>query len=501
MKEKQGFTLIELLAVIVILAIIALISTPIVLNIINTSRKGASITSARGYIRAVNNEILANEMDQVNMFQNGTYNIDELLVEVSGNLPEKGTVTIDNDKVSKAELCFNGYLIKYDGTTYEINGECKKISTVTLNINESKENKKTENLSVEFNIENYKNGTTNISCNNGVTLSIDGNILKVDNVFADTECNISSSLNDTITELYDTKNYILMINDIEVADTILVEANKDVILDLNGKNITTLSSCRNTLQNNGKLTINDSIGTGTMKTAMWLLKNVSELTINGGNFIKEIADGIGGVISNGGLVTINDGYFYAEKAYVFYNYVNNSVYNPIFNVNGGIIKSPNSSEFVNMHSKGTFNIKNVNLSDLGEQIVFNNYAGGVFNISDVLIDSGGLQTIYNAKQGIINIKNSTIINPNGSITDNLDNGIINVDNCKFNAKSNGIGNSGLGTVNICGGTINGITNDVFNKGNGYVYYNDSNIFKNNSLNDTVNNPSHIILNPDLSCEQ
>ncbi len=40
MKNK-GFTLIELLAVIVILAIIALIATPIILNIINDSRIGA----------------------------------------------------------------------------------------------------------------------------------------------------------------------------------------------------------------------------------------------------------------------------------------------------------------------------------------------------------------------------------------------------------------------------------------------------------------------------
>ena len=52
MKEKQGFTLIELLAVIVILAIIALISTPIVLNIINVARKGAFVRSAEGVLKA-----------------------------------------------------------------------------------------------------------------------------------------------------------------------------------------------------------------------------------------------------------------------------------------------------------------------------------------------------------------------------------------------------------------------------------------------------------------
>ena len=41
---KKGFTLIELLAVIIILAIIALIATPIVLNVINDARKSAGLS-------------------------------------------------------------------------------------------------------------------------------------------------------------------------------------------------------------------------------------------------------------------------------------------------------------------------------------------------------------------------------------------------------------------------------------------------------------------------
>ena len=39
---KKGFTLIELLAVIVILAIIALIATPLILNVIDDSKKERS---------------------------------------------------------------------------------------------------------------------------------------------------------------------------------------------------------------------------------------------------------------------------------------------------------------------------------------------------------------------------------------------------------------------------------------------------------------------------
>ena len=42
MKNKRGFTLIELLAVIIILAIVALIATPMILDVINDSRKSAA---------------------------------------------------------------------------------------------------------------------------------------------------------------------------------------------------------------------------------------------------------------------------------------------------------------------------------------------------------------------------------------------------------------------------------------------------------------------------
>ena len=43
---KKGFTLIELLAVIIILAIIALIATPIILNVIEDARKSAGKSEA-----------------------------------------------------------------------------------------------------------------------------------------------------------------------------------------------------------------------------------------------------------------------------------------------------------------------------------------------------------------------------------------------------------------------------------------------------------------------
>ena len=52
-SKKEGFTLIELLAVIVILAIIALIATPIILNIIGDAREQSEMRSAELYLNGV----------------------------------------------------------------------------------------------------------------------------------------------------------------------------------------------------------------------------------------------------------------------------------------------------------------------------------------------------------------------------------------------------------------------------------------------------------------
>ena len=50
--NKKGFTLIELLAVIIILAVIALIATPIVLNVVESAKQKALVNSAYGLVDA-----------------------------------------------------------------------------------------------------------------------------------------------------------------------------------------------------------------------------------------------------------------------------------------------------------------------------------------------------------------------------------------------------------------------------------------------------------------
>lgn len=69
---KKGFTLIELLAVIVILAIVALIATPIILNIIKDAKEEANKRSIENYAKAVENAITKYQLSGKEIFE-GNY--------------------------------------------------------------------------------------------------------------------------------------------------------------------------------------------------------------------------------------------------------------------------------------------------------------------------------------------------------------------------------------------------------------------------------------------
>ncbi len=120
MKQNQkGFTLIELLAVIVILAIIALIATPMVLNAVEDARQKAAEASAYGVVEAVKRAFSQAQLDTnaptsvtVDFADNKTLTIGETnkKVAINGNKPESGTVSIDeNGKVKVEKLKFGKY--------------------------------------------------------------------------------------------------------------------------------------------------------------------------------------------------------------------------------------------------------------------------------------------------------------------------------------------------------------------------------------------------------
>lgn len=103
MRGSKGFTLVELLAVLVILAIIALITTPIILGVINDSRESAAVDKTWAYIDAIEN---AFALDQTS--------------NNPAELPFTGTITNGSGKVGSEDIRVSGAKAEGNGGSFRI---------------------------------------------------------------------------------------------------------------------------------------------------------------------------------------------------------------------------------------------------------------------------------------------------------------------------------------------------------------------------------------------
>ena len=154
---KKGFTLIELLAVIIILAVIALIATPVVLNVVEEAKVKADRNSVYGLIDAAKLYYIESMLDTSKQSDtNGTTNVLDKLV-ISGEGPESGKIFInDNGETALAvvygKVCFTKNFtdndltesddiencdIGVEETTPEVSYKC--IRATTLHTEECKE--------------------------------------------------------------------------------------------------------------------------------------------------------------------------------------------------------------------------------------------------------------------------------------------------------------------------------------------------------------------------
>ena len=128
--KKKGFTLIELLAVIIILAIIALIANPIILNMIDDARKSAGLSESEMIMRGINNYCATSAMKaQLDGSTDICTDDDGVTIDDVSKMVNLGNakvkkVTYSNGKVTELviESNNNKYELQPDGS-FSVNGE------------------------------------------------------------------------------------------------------------------------------------------------------------------------------------------------------------------------------------------------------------------------------------------------------------------------------------------------------------------------------------------
>ena len=113
---KKGFTLIELLAVIVILAIIALIATPIILGIINDARKESNERSVELYASAVRNAIASYQLTN----PNAPTKFSDLTIQYDGEVECAREELYADGSFYIAECTVNGDVVDYTYGTKQV---------------------------------------------------------------------------------------------------------------------------------------------------------------------------------------------------------------------------------------------------------------------------------------------------------------------------------------------------------------------------------------------
>ena len=560
---RKGFTLVELLAVIVILAVLALITTPILLNVIESSRKSTALNSAEGYVRAVSNYLIMNEVSD------GLYSVldNNIKAEYTGTGPSNGSIIIKKGDIESANLCINKYSIDYiDGvSSISENDYCKDTNNKTLIIKKNNEQVKKVYIGASTSTSIEKEEGTNVVCNNGVTIKEEDGKIKLENILGNSECNFSNNLKDTINNIDNTKNNILLLNDINLENTLTIPEGKDVVLDLNGRKIS-INITKTLIYNKSNLSLkNTSTNDSYLESSTVVFNNEENATSDLENvkLVSSNTDTASTIHNRGNLKVTNcyiEGPFgigVNDKPTTEINVYNSEIVGTLntaiqFNAgssgSGNIYSSTvkgkkyaisfNSTGALNIYSgtfigettdaisnfsSGTINIKQTNepiyITSLATtwNPAINNESTGIINISGskanactsksndttsgicIYTESTTNGGIRN-QSGTINIDGATIYGGNQGVNNNWT-GIINILNSKISSSKYAILNNAEGTINVCSADVSSTDESLHNTSTGYIYYtNNVNLSSGKIYDVNTNDPTHVVLKNDITCK-
>lgn len=320
--KKRGFTLMELLAVIVILAIIALIAVPIILNVIDETKKKAIKESANGYLDAVEKSIVLENLKEKN-FNDGTYYIkngdlysDDTLetkvldVKVKGDIPNGSDLNIEKGRITSCYLTISNYPVTCDANNISV-GKKGEILARSIQISEPPKTKisKEETLQLQAIIlpEAANNKITWKSSKVDVaTVSETGLVTGVGNgtttITATTENNKTATIDITVEKAY------------EPGDTVKVDAIYNLFEENYKRNGVYTAELANgetidfemyNVSENKIYTETPTLCNSTADSVMCIYKYNGDLTINSGVEIKPQVRKKGFVIYVEGTLTNN----------------------------------------------------------------------------------------------------------------------------------------------------------------------------------------------------
>ncbi|MDD3186880.1 MAG: leucine-rich repeat protein [Bacilli bacterium] len=243
---KKGFTLIELLAVIVILAVISIITAPIILDVIGKSHTGAYKATTYGLIDGANYYNINHEIDNDGKtfeIENGSFVGDALPVD--GKLPDSASVALNDEGQVEVFAIYDNKCVYKEYDQVEVTLVDNALTCTAMSLLSGATNYITTNSLTEAEFVITDNSFVGDSYNAVGDLP-DNAVIMIDNqnvsewIIDDNEYFYQTFANDTLTEtedatefvtyeLIDGASYYVISNDLEGTETSFTITNSSFV--------------------------------------------------------------------------------------------------------------------------------------------------------------------------------------------------------------------------------------------------------------------------------